>query len=104
MTDFTVTLPGGGLWTPKFVNEIDQEKCIGCGRCYKVCGREVLEMVGINSDGEMVRMSYDEDEDDDDEYDKKVMTIANVNNCVGCEACAKICPKQCYTHEAAQAA
>jgi Nif-specific ferredoxin III len=55
-------------------------------------------MVGIDEDGEMVRMSADED--DDDEYDKKVMSIANVTNCVGCEACAKICPKQCYTHGA----
>jgi Nif-specific ferredoxin III len=60
-------------------------------------------MVGINGDGEIVRVSYDEDDDDDDEYDKKVMTIAHVENCVGCEACAKICPKQCYTHGAAAA-
>lgn len=101
MSEFSVVLPGGKVWTPQFVGEIDQEKCIGCGRCYKVCGREVLEMVGINEDGEMVRMSADED--DDDEYDKKVMSIANVANCVGCEACAKICPKQCYTHGAVAA-
>ncbi|MBP1148627.1 MULTISPECIES: ferredoxin III, nif-specific [Methylocaldum] len=101
MSEFTVTLPGGKVWTPKFVEIIDQEKCIGCGRCYKVCGREVLEMVGVNEDGEIVTLSQDEDEDD--EYDKKVMSIANVANCVGCEACAKICPKQCYTHEAAAA-
>lgn len=102
MSEFSVVLPGGKVWVPQFVDEIDQEKCIGCGRCYKVCGREVLEMVGINEDGEMVRMSADED-DDDDEYDKKVMSIANVANCVGCEACAKICPKQCYTHAAVAA-
>jgi Nif-specific ferredoxin III len=101
MSEFTVTLPGGKVWTPKFVEFIDQEKCIGCGRCYKVCGREVLEMVGIDEDGEIVKLGQDEDEDD--EYDKKVMSIANVANCVGCEACAKICPKQCYTHQAAAA-
>jgi Nif-specific ferredoxin III len=102
MSEFSVVLPGGKVWVPQFVDEIDQEKCIGCGRCYKVCGRDVLEMVGINSDGEMVRVSLDDD-DDDDEYDKKVMSIAHVENCVGCEACAKICPKQCYTHGAAAA-
>lgn len=103
MSTYTVTLPGGKLWTPKFVDDIDQEKCIGCGRCYKVCGREVLEMVGVNEDGEIVKLSnpaLDEDDDDEGEYDKKVMSIANVANCVGCEACSKICPKQCYTHEA----
>lgn len=104
MSEFTVTLPGGKLWTPQFVGEINQDKCIGCGRCYKVCGREVLEMVGLDADGEIVKLSspnLDEDDDEDEgEYDKKVMSIANVANCVGCEACAKICPKQCYTHEA----
>jgi len=30
------------------------------------------------------------------------MTIAHKENCVGCEACSKVCPKKCYTHEAAQ--
>ena len=96
MSDFTVTLPSGKLWQPQFVEYINQEKCIGCGRCFKVCGRDVLEMVGINEDGDIVHLV---DEDEDDEYDKKVMSIANPNNCVGCEACAKICPKKCYTHD-----
>jgi len=30
------------------------------------------------------------------------MTIAHKENCVGCEACSKVCPKKCYTHEAVQ--
>ncbi|MDA8098945.1 MAG: 4Fe-4S binding protein, partial [Nitrospiraceae bacterium] len=34
----TGTTRGGKSWTPRFVDAIDQEKCIGCGRCYKVCG------------------------------------------------------------------
>jgi len=96
MSEFTVTLPSGKVWSPQFVEYINQESCIGCGRCFKVCGREVLEMVGINEDGDIVKLS----EDEDDEYDKKVMSIANRDNCVGCEACAKICPKKCYTHDA----
>ncbi len=108
MTAFTVTLPGGNLWTPQFVAAINQDKCIGCGRCYKVCGRDVLEMVGLNEDGDIIKLAspvMDEDYDDDDEgeYDKKVMSIAHVENCVGCEACAKICPKQCYSHAAVAA-
>jgi Nif-specific ferredoxin III len=96
MSVFTITLPSGKAWVPKFVASIDQEKCIGCGRCFKVCGREVLEMVGIDEDGEYVRLG----EDGDEEYDRKVMSIAHAENCVGCEACAKICPKKCYTHGA----
>jgi len=92
----TITLPDGRSWTPKFVSNIDQEKCIGCGRCFKVCGRDVLQLVGIDEDGEVIKLELGED--DDDEYEKKVMTVANELNCVGCEACAKICPKKCYTH------
>ncbi len=94
----TITLPDGRTWTPKFVSNIDQDKCIGCGRCFRVCGREVLQLVGINDEGEIIKLELGED--DDDEYEKKVMTVANEKNCVGCEACAKICPKKCYTHEA----
>lgn len=97
MSDITVTMPDGRAWVPKFVKTINQEKCIGCGRCFKVCGREVLQLVGIDHEGEIVSIASDEE--DDDEYEKKVMTIANQMNCVGCEACSKICPKKCYTHE-----
>lgn len=98
MSDITITMPDGRTWTPKFVKDINQEKCIGCGRCFKVCGRDVLQLVGIDDEGKFVAMGDDEDEDD--EYEKKVMTISNQMNCVGCEACSKICPKKCYTHEA----
>ena len=96
---FSVTMPSGETWTPTFVAALDQEKCIGCGRCFKVCPRGVLELVGLNAEGEYVRV---EDEDDDDEeYEKKVMTIAHQELCIGCTACSKICPKKCYTHAAA---
>jgi formate hydrogenlyase subunit 6/NADH:ubiquinone oxidoreductase subunit I len=26
------------------------------------------------------------------------MTVYNQANCIGCEACARICPKNCHTH------
>ena len=101
MTAFTVTLPSGELWVPQFVSAINQGKCIGCGRCFKVCARDVLALAGVNEDGEYVGITVD-DEDDDDEYEKKVMTLAHPENCIGCEACSKICPKKCYTHSAAE--
>ena len=103
MAAFTVTLPGGQVWTPQFVESINEAKCIGCGRCFKVCGRDVLQLVGLNEDGERILVSSDADEDDDDdEYVRKIMTIANGANCIGCEACMKICPKKCFTHGAAE--
>ncbi|MDE2372293.1 MAG: ferredoxin III, nif-specific [Burkholderiales bacterium] len=98
MSDFSVTMPSGKTWTPTFVQSIDESKCIGCGRCFKVCPRGVLELVGLNDEGE--RIVVDLDGDDDEEYEKKVMTIANQQMCIGCTACARICPKKCYTHAA----
>ena len=94
----TITLPDGRSWTPRFVAEINDATCIGCGRCHRVCGRDVLQMVGVTEDGEQIAVGSAGDEDDDEEYERKIMTIANQMNCVGCEACAKICPKKCYTH------
>lgn len=99
MASISITMPDGRTWTPQFVQKISQEKCIGCGRCFKVCGRDVLQLAGITDEGEFVPLEAGDD-DDDEEYEKKVMTIANQMNCVGCEACAKICPKKCYTHTA----
>jgi Nif-specific ferredoxin III len=90
---FVTSLTFGGLdWIPQFVKEIDLHKCIGCGKCYKACGRNVLQLVGVNEDGEFV-----EDEDEDD-IERQVMVISNAKNCIGCEACARVCPKNCYTH------
>jgi Nif-specific ferredoxin III len=101
MSSFTVTMPSGESWTPTFVKNINEDTCIGCGRCFKVCPRGVLELVGLDHEGNRVGIS--DDEDDDEEYEKKVMTIAHQELCIGCTACSKICPKKCYTHEAAAA-
>ncbi len=84
---------GGKTWTPQFVKSINQDKCIGCGRCFKACGRDVLLLKPIDEDGEFV-------EDEDEEFERKVMTIAHVEYCIGCEACSRVCPKNCYSHEA----
>lgn len=99
---FQVTLPSGAQWIPTFVASLDEAKCIGCGRCFRVCPRGVLELVGLDEDGERIQLAGDDD-DEDDEYEKKVMTIAHQELCIGCTACAKICPKKCYTHAAAPA-
>ena len=43
---------GGKGWEPEFVVSINHERCIGCGRCYKVCGRGVLELTDKPFDGD----------------------------------------------------
>lgn len=98
MNVVTISLPDGRSWTPRFVQQITEEKCIGCGRCFRVCGRDVLQLKGVDENGDYVEIALGDDDDDEGEYEKKVMTIANQLNCVGCEACSKICPKKCYTH------
>jgi Nif-specific ferredoxin III len=83
---------GGAEWLPRYLESIDPDACIGCGRCYKVCGRGVLEPI---------EKPYDEDEDEDETCGGTVMSVADPGACIGCEACAKVCAKKAQTHIAA---
>ena len=83
---------GGAEWTPQFVTHLDQAKCIGCGRCYKVCPRQVLDLV---------ERELDDDGDADEDDNMMVMMLANAMDCIGCGACGRVCPKDCYTYAAA---
>ncbi|HQT43899.1 MAG TPA: ferredoxin III, nif-specific [Halothiobacillus sp.] len=96
MTSLTGITQGGLSWIPQFVAQINEEKCIGCGRCYRACGRGVLTLIGLTEEGERVAA-------DDDEAERKFMTIEHPENCIGCEVCARVCPKDCYTHSAVDA-
>ncbi|MCB1958178.1 MAG: ferredoxin III, nif-specific [Rhodocyclaceae bacterium] len=89
MDPITGLTRGGSAWVPQFVLELDGGKCIGCGRCYKVCPRDVFDLVERDED------ELDEDLDDDN---MMVMTISNGLDCIGCGACARVCPKACHTH------
>lgn len=89
------TTRDGRGWRPDYLVAIDAGKCIGCGRCYKVCGREVMTLKGLNDEGELVGL-----DDDDEEFEKKVMVMADAGACIGCGACARVCPTNCQTHEA----
>jgi Nif-specific ferredoxin III len=80
---------GGGEWVQKFVESIDKEKCIACGRCYKACPSSVMTLDAV------------EDEDGDEQ---KFMILVNAENCIGCLVCAKVCPKACYVHLAQEIA
>lgn len=92
---------GGTVWTPKFVESINQSNCIGCGRCYKVCPRDVLDLV--ERADVMSEEEIDEFEDLDDD-NMMVMSVKNKLDCIGCEACSRVCPKSCFTHSPLAAA
>lgn len=96
MSMITGITRGGGEWVPAFIVALNQENCIGCGRCYKVCPRDVFELVEREVDDDL-----DDDDDDDGFSDDTamVMAISNAMDCIGCQACSKVCPKDCQTHE-----
>lgn len=75
---------GGKPWTPKYLDSINSDTCIGCGRCFKVCPRTVLMPAGMTEDGEEVDF-------DDDEAFRKIMKVVQANDCIGCAACEKVC-------------
>jgi Nif-specific ferredoxin III len=89
MEPITGLTRGGANWTPTFLVQLDQQTCIGCGRCYKVCPRDVFDLVEREADDD----SYD------DEDNAMVMSIANALDCIGCGSCSRVCPKQCHTHQ-----
>lgn len=90
MENITGVTRGGVEWEPHFVQDLNQETCIGCGRCYKVCPRDVFDLV---------ERDYDDDGDDDfSDEPTMVMAIADAMDCIGCQSCAKVCPKKCHTH------
>ena len=80
---------GGADWTPTFVTAIDEEKCIGCGRCYKSCSRKVL--------------APEELEDEETESLRMIMKIVNQDNCIGCAGCGVACPKKCFSFKPMEA-
>jgi Nif-specific ferredoxin III len=88
----------GRPWTPQYLLSIDAEVCIGCGRCFKVCGRNVMTLKGVGEEGELVPL------DDDDDIERKVMAMEDAGACIGCGACARVCPTSCQTHGPAQPA
>ncbi|MBF0540318.1 MAG: ferredoxin III, nif-specific [Nitrospirae bacterium] len=81
----------GKEWVPKFIESIDVNKCMGCGRCFKVCSRGVLELI---------EKPFHGNDEFGDDMGNKVMSIANSGNCIGCEACSRICTKKCHVHVA----
>ncbi len=93
MSNITGVTRGGTVWEPRFVVDLNQKTCIGCGRCYKVCPREVFELVERDE-----ALGGDDDEDMEDDDNMMVMAISNALDCIGCQACYKVCPKNCHSH------
>jgi ferredoxin len=53
-----------------------------------------MTLRGADADGELVDL-------DADEIERKVMAMDDVGACIGCGACARVCPSNCQSHGAA---
>ncbi|WP_371875427.1 ferredoxin III, nif-specific [Pleomorphomonas sp. NRK KF1] len=97
MADYTTR--DGSPWTPLFLVSIDGGACIGCARCFKVCDRDVMHLYGVDDEGEILGKVVEDDDDDfDGELNRKIMVADNDGACIGCNACARVCPKNCQSH------
>ncbi len=77
----------GRTWVPSYLDSIDFDACIGCGRCYKVCGASVMAPTEKPVD----------DDDDDEECITTVMSVADAGACIGCGACGRVCAKKAHS-------
>jgi len=80
---------GGREWAPSFLVSIDHERCIGCGRCFKACGRAVLGLV---------EKPFDGDDEYGDDMGNKVMSVIDKDDCIGCGACGRACTKRSHRY------
>jgi Nif-specific ferredoxin III len=70
-------------YTPRFVKAVDDEKCIGCGRCMKICAHGVLAPKEV----------------DEEDSAKMFASVTNPDDCIGCEACGRTCKKGAFSFE-----
>jgi Nif-specific ferredoxin III len=58
-----------------------------------------MALYGVDEDGQILGAVTDDDEDDfDGELNRKIMKVDRPGACIGCNACARVCPKNCQTH------
>jgi Nif-specific ferredoxin III len=86
------TRKNGESYTPSYIAAIDPGSCIGCGRCYKVCGQGVFNLVE--------RADLDIEDDDYEDEGAMTMVVENDGPCIGCAACSRVCPKGSHSFTA----
>ena len=69
--------------TTSFIPKIDEDKCIGCGKCIKTCPIEAIEWVS----------------NDDETNNKPKKVKINEEICLGCGICVKACSNKSITLE-----
>lgn len=83
MPNLTGLTRGKREWIPRFISAVNNELCIGCGRCIKICARGVLAPR----------------ETDEEESVRVFAAVENPDECIGCEACGRTCKKGAFSFE-----
>jgi len=63
------------IHTTNFIPDVDEEKCVGCGRCVDICPVEAMTLVSSNHPGNP----------------KRKHARLNENLCLGCGLCVRSC-------------
>ncbi|GAB4252277.1 ferredoxin family protein [Deferrisoma sp.] len=71
-TYLTFRRQDGSPWIPMYVQEVESEKCLGCGKCVAVCLGGCYEMVEVSGETKA--------------------RVVNPGNCMGDCHCHKVCP------------
>lgn len=85
----------GTQYNPEYIESLNPENCLGCGRCYKVCGEKVFGLVE--------RADLEMEEDDYEDEGAMVMILKDDGSCIGCKACLRVCPRACQMFTAVTA-
>lgn len=72
--------------TTSYIPVVDTEKCIGCGKCNKVC-----PMDAITVSNNEIKINPDLDLTEENKITKKCARV-NKDICLGCGVCVKNCP------------
>lgn len=72
--------------TTSYIPVVDTEKCIGCGKCNKVCPMDAITV----SENE-IKLNPDLDLTEENKITKKCAGV-NKDICLGCGVCVKNCP------------
>jgi ferredoxin len=79
----TKNLPEKSIWKPQFIEEINRDICLDCGRFNEIGGRHTFNLRTI---------------DNSNNSEQQITTVANPQECADCDACTSIYPEPAYTH------
>lgn len=67
----------------------------------QVCSRKVMHLQGVDDPAKILGARDSEDDAFDGGLNRMIMVVDHASRCIAGGACARVCPKDCQTHVAA---